>query len=365
MSEKLLESDFLTIDLASIVNKKESTATIARATIRKSNKRTKIDWSKELHKRIYDNSKLPDDSRKTEYEVEKIFWTEYFYANWEKPIAEKLMQIGNLLREDIENFGFEKTANPLLAFITLPYVQKNLILPGLLSSVTYKALHTAWSEDLIADSELIKANNYNIIYCRDLYRKSPAEIKTYLKLQNNSYLLSVNKTVYNLTTQQRNRCVFLAFKKNTTTNYQEKLKYQLKIPTEELASVRTPGIKLNDLNFVEDLLLVISKKGQSIENKLETAYTNYNDTLEPTTDNELINYANKFDTVAKIYAMLQFICMNTSSNKAITALVDKRFSKISQQELSTAISQISKYTSKTKLPVDRLDDLVGLLVKKL
>ncbi len=244
MSEKLLEADFLTTNLRALFPKaqetevpsgtpdddevaptgEETTAGTPEVTPEGTPEETaptglealpgKGEWDKWkelLDKRISDNNKLSATEKKTEYEVESKFFREFFVENWDRSIGAKLLLLGDPLRKAIKVLGFDPTKNPILGFVKQKRVIDGLIYTGKLNVETFKAVYNAVANKLVAHSELIneKADNneYNIIYCADLYSKPVKEMIEYLKLQ--SQILTVSSTEYTAEKQLENKRAFL------------------------------------------------------------------------------------------------------------------------------------------------------------
>ena len=196
MSIYLTESDFLTVDLKTFLNGKQggggATPTenepTGRATGNTSSPSTdksksgKIDWAKELKQRLDSNKQLNPESRKSDFEIESQFWLELFRVEWGEELAPILNSI-DLLKKDFKKLGFTKRTNPLWAFLKLKYVQTELLLTKLINSNTYKVLHNVLAKHYVATSELAAKNDYNIIYCRDLYTKPITDMEKYLAKQ--------------------------------------------------------------------------------------------------------------------------------------------------------------------------------------
>ena len=101
-------ANFITIDINSILNKnstipkdrveKQTGTSEMPATQKKPTNR--IDWSKELKKRLDDNRALDPEARVSDYEIEAQFWSDFFNATWPEDIAEILDKVNEILRTD-------------------------------------------------------------------------------------------------------------------------------------------------------------------------------------------------------------------------------------------------------------------------
>ena len=215
MSTILSEAKFYNINLAKFktntANKNDSTSEGEAATKEpeKLPHKTTTSWKKELDKRKIANSELPPEKRKHADVVEHYFW-ETFYYNFTKYDSQKtqaLLAIGKQLRDDIATYGFTTEDNAILAFLQQPYVSNSLIRTKKLNSNNYRGFHAALVRDLIPANELRTENNYNIIYCLDLYNKSAADFLKYIVFQ--GYTLDIERTSYPERTQLKNRKVLL------------------------------------------------------------------------------------------------------------------------------------------------------------
>jgi hypothetical protein len=213
MTERLLESEYLTVDLRAILNKQKNNDNKAETSAAQENntsfekKPSNFDWKAELENRLKQNKQLEPKDQKKDYEIEDLFWKDYFNNNWDSEIAKQLFNMGNLLRKAIITIGFDPKRNPILSFINLPYVQKNLISTSLLNINTFEAIYTALAKKQIALKEFFSDSDYNIIYCRDLYSRTSSEMQKYLSEQLKS--LAFNKSSYTPEEQAANIKKFL------------------------------------------------------------------------------------------------------------------------------------------------------------
>jgi hypothetical protein len=356
MSEKLLESDFLTIDLKSIISKQQNTEETKARTptgkaprdnsstpIPKSAKmtNTKIDWSKELKKRLDDNKKLDAESRKTDFDIETEFWLEFFTSTYDENIAKLLNNI-ELLKKDIQILGFKKQTNPILAFFKIKYVQKDLISTKLINSNSYTAIHNAIAKRLVSGNEFLKANDYNIIYCRDLYRRSLAEIVKYLEYQ--AKILPPNIVNYDEDRVIRNKQIFLTL--GTT-------------------KVTAASAKLNSLKEIEKML------GMSVATKNAKDDTgNTGNEVETADTDKTVNFNGQKDlaafiaTPAHAFATLQFLGMAVQSTEALDALTKYNFTPAAMEGLAKASKELADKLHKINFSKKDLKVIVPTLIKR-
>lgn len=302
MPNILLESEFLTIDLTKLFNEPEPIPEnpIDLEAIK--------DWKEELNRRLVDNQKLDSEHRKKEYEVKDIFWKDYFNTVFKDPeVAENLINMGPKLRKAIEVLGFNTKTNPILAFVSQNYVQKQLIKTKLLNALTFEVIFNAAVKKLLTNQDLSKTVGYNIIYCRDLYTKSTVDILKYLQIQ--SEKLGANPTD---DIKAANIQTFLA-KGKATNHSNAKLK-----TLAEISKASTP--KTNATS---------KSTGNS------TATTNFISTIKSTTQAQ---------------AVLQYIATNFGSDvsdRAFEAL--KAFGDISVEKLVPVAKDLNKILSKMTL----------------
>lgn len=212
-------------------------------------------WGDMLTNRLAENRKL-GANKKPEEAVIQDFFKEYYNNVWGTAVGEQLYKVGDLLRADLQKLGWDKNRNPILAFIAQKYVSENLLATKLLNVNTYKALHNALAKHYVAHSEFRGTRNYNLIYCKSLYNKMPADILEYLKKQKN--ILATDATKYPIETQKRNRMVFLKLKNNAGQTAQERADFQYKFG-QDLKTLPHMGLsdaKLLDLEAAE---LVMNK----------------------------------------------------------------------------------------------------------
>jgi hypothetical protein len=359
MSQKLFESDFLTTDITAMFKKaqdnkdtdskdpssaKEAEGEIA-TTSEPEQKPGKIDWETELKKRIDDNKSLDKAAQVPEYEIESKFFNEYFTANWESEYVKPLILLGEPLRKIIKTLGFGKKTNPIVGFLTLKYVKENLLGPGLINSNTFKALFNAVAKKLVADSEFLRVSDYNIIYCKALYKKTAAEIEEYLALQKD--ILKPTASVYTQENQLRNKKVFIYL-----NSIKEKDNEKRALEIKGLSNVKLPSVKNATLN---DIKLARKISGEAVENVSELS------------SQEQIKVADKLKTISQIFAAIQYLSINTKSTKAQRALATEHFKSLSTDQIlkATAWLATQDIMPRVQLKTEQADALVEILLGKL
>ena len=356
MAEKLLESDFLTVDIQSLFNNNqiqdEAQATEDNAV--GSNQEqdtlpTQYDWAawgEELKHRLEANKSMSSEAQWTELEVETKFFKDFFMVNWGQTYVEPLESLGLLFKKALKVLGFnpknEAGGNPILGFVCQDFA-KRLLSSGQLNANTFKALYNAVAKKLVADSEFFAQNNYNIIYCEDLYKKSAAEMEKYLTLQ--SKILSVNVKQYTAALLTENKKIFLYIKDIAEQNNVKRAEL-IKNTTAVVDTVS--GATLNNLELAEMLSGKVSSG-------------------KPLSDNEQNAISSKLDSTAKILAALLSLGISTGNPAVKTALDRPEFAKLGAREIMEATMAIASadILPKGQLSDDAVTELVVKLLKKL
>lgn len=358
MPNRLLESDFLTINLQSIITKQKGNdsgpgrlETDDIKTEAETDQAKPINWEQELTKRQEANKNMSPESRKTSLEIDEQFFKEYFYANWDKSCAEQLIHIGEPLRKLLKGLGFNVKKNPALGFISNDYVKRNLIQTKLLNINTFKAIvFDALTGKLVAQSEFMKDNDYNIIYCRDLYKKSADEIKAYLEFQRTILKTSVGK--YSSQDQIKNKKVFISIPEIIEPDINKRISLINQLDSAKLPSMKQANAVLNNLKFAKAIATTGKKPAETVN-------------LDDTDQAELVG---KLKTPSQIFAALQYLSINAGSTKAAKALSStEKFKGIDAKEIVQATTWL---VSNSVIPEGRLDGaqvdkLIDILLQKL
>ena len=373
MSEKLLEADFLTVDLKALTKKsdpakvtpkkvaKNSVTPEAQANkLSRAPKQPMTNWGKELKKRLDTNKTLGADARETEYDIELAFFNEFFETYWGPKSAKQLMSIGTPLRQALKVLGFDEKVNPILGFINNSYVRETLIKTGLLNVYTYKAINNAVAHKLVASSQLFSDNNYNIIYCKDLYTKSASDMLKYLELQKS--ILKPNAESYSPKDLAQNRRVFFAVKDEAiqlapeARNDLNKRAAAIKnLKGDQLSSAKDPEVKLNSwelANIIEN-----GPSGTSGKNQEKVHMTSQSQN----------NLASKLVRPSEILAAIMHLSTTTNSLQAKKALTSEKFSSIAMSDLVKAMNRLAteNLLPKGQLRTSDADSLVSILLGKL
>lgn len=356
---KLQESAFLTVNLQTLfeplqdqTDSKTTKSSPDTGVAKDTGEATKIDWEKKLKQQVEANKALSAEARRPDHEIEKELFFAFFKANWGEELAKLLINIGPKLRHAIKILGFKKQTNPILAFLSLSYVKNNLIQTELLNTNTFEVIYESVANKWIVDSEFYKANNYNIIYCKDFYKKSQADMISYIKLQQN--ILATSAEIYSVSDQEKNRRAFLFFNKNTEKELGARAKKQLELVYNRLPSMRDNKALLNPLDLVKTILGVHEESSENTKTSNKLTGAKAVQVIE-----------NKVKTPAQAMALLQFISTATGNEKAFTALTNKVFREVSLVDLMKASKQIMGLTTKIKFTSAMADILADRLVNKI
>lgn len=275
-------------------------------------------------------------SRKSKGEAELEFFNAFFGCYWSKNVTTKLLQ-NHLLQSDIKALGFDPLINPILAFFLNPFT-KELLENGLLDKIKYKAIHNAVANHLMAESEYVKENNYNILYCLDLYNKTAADIETYLTYQESILIPSMKK--YDDKTKARNIQIFLA-------NGSE--------------DVKSANAKLNALEDIQEIIEKVTGKSLSTGEESDTSQKAGN------SRKNFVQLVNQISSEAEIVAFLQYISMNVGHGVVKKALT-KFSSGMSAAAILEATGKISalttEYLGNKRLTKAEAQELLELLIER-
>jgi hypothetical protein len=364
MSEKLLESDFLNVDLRSIISKvnggsTSSTTAAPTAEAEAASPAENIDlevlpadwdeWKNLLITRLDNNKRATDNKKKPESEIESEFFEEFFRKNWpDSQVAEQLISIGAPLRKIIKVLGFNpekvRGGNPILAFIRQEYVQTNLLKNKLLNADTFKAIYNAIAKKLVADSEFFNVNKSNIIYCLNLYKKTPREMEEYLTLQSTI----LKPSGYDASALERNRQVFLHIEAITELDPEKRSELILNPKNKKKIVSSVVGATLNNI-----------KLARIINGELPTATSSLSVEQQDAVVSRLPKLVDK-------YAAVLSLSLSTESEHAKKALSNDIFGRVpsdSQEVLQALIGLATKnILPKGKLNTNDADTLTDKIL---
>lgn len=345
MPNKLLEADFPTVDLRTIfaapkAKKPESETQQPMQAQTQQQAQPVVDWSTELKKRLEVNKQLAAEVRESDYAIESKFFEDFFKAIWQDDaLVKQLQSLGEPLKKVFKVLGFDDGINPLLKFLTLDFVKKELLLTKLINVVTFKAIYNAVALKLVTDSDFLKVNDYNIIYCRDLYKQPVEDMMSFLKLQ--------KEVLYSGATTARddNRKTFLKVDSNTDPNLASRAKFQAALSSSALPKVTDNTAKLNSLELANAVRGSLYKTATTAQSRQQIAAS--------------------ISTPPEVLAALQFLAMTTKSEKAKKALLDTRLASVSVADLIKATGQVVSRLPSAKLQTAEADELANLLLNNL
>lgn len=370
-------AEFLTVNLKDILNNQKSFDDYTATEQKKSSTSTSTprnlsrisDWSKELKDRLTENGKLEANIRKSDYEVELQFFEDYFTygETWNGSYTEELLSLGDPLKKAIKVLGFDKNVNPILGFILDDTVLRNLLQTKLLNVNTFKAIYNAVSKKLVADSEFFNANDYNIIFCQDLYRRPAAEIIKYLTVQKS--ILSPSASAYTKADQERNKKTFFeltdidtldAIKKRYPEESSERyarLKAAIEnLPTgTELPPANNTATKLNNLSLAS--FLAGDNSGVAVDEEESQSNT------KPDTTRYL---AKKLSAnSAQAFVALQYLNATTNTPEVAKALKHEAFKNLSIEALMGVSASVMKAMKEAKLSGNDVKQFIDVLISGL
>ena len=246
---------------------------------------------------------------------------------------------------------------------------RNLLQTKLLNASTFKAIYNAVAKKLVVDSEFFASNDYNIIYCQDLYRKPLADIVKYLTLQKG--ILSPSASTYTKADQDRNKKTFFSlvgiraldviskrYPEESLERY-EKLKAAIEeLPSNtKLPSAEEPATKLNDLVLASVLAGKTSNQADDDEASNEQ-YGSAGDVVR-----KIIN--GKGNTNARALAAIQYLSATTDIPEAKVVLKHEAFKTVSMEDFIAASAIVTKIMKEAKLPANEVKSFIALILNKL
>lgn len=328
----------VTMDLDKIASKKKPAPAAGSTTDSPASgltlEKLPVERMKEYNKILADHVEKANGIRKSKGEAELEFFNAFFSCYWSKNVTTKLLQ-NHLLQSDIKALGFDPLLNPILAFFLNPFA-KELLESGLLDKIKYKAIHNSVANHLMAESEYFKENNYNILYCLDLYNKTATDIETYLTYQKSILIPSK----YNDETKARNVQIFLA---NGSEN------------------MKSSNAKLKALEDVKELIEKFTGKSLSTGKESDTSQKAGN------SHEKFVQLVNQIDSEAGIVAFLQYISMN-AGHSIVRDTLATLINKVPAEALLRATGKISvlttDYLSNKRLTKEEAQELLDLLLDR-
>jgi hypothetical protein len=293
---------------------------------------------------------MSPESRKSEYSIETQFFTEFFNNLFgSAELTKRALAVGDVLQKDIKILGFKKAKNPILAFLSVKYVQDNLLKTGLLNVNTYKVIHNAVAKSLMADSEFYKKNSYNIIYCRNFYTKSVTEMEELLKIQKMN--LASNKYPYSAKTQDDNKRIFFYIKSIKEQDISRRKKDVVNFSGVLPAATQAATV-LNNIEFC-----------RSITGWSDTeASTNKSTRKVAKSSTALVK---KLETPAQVFAALQYLSMATEIPEAKKALQHDKFKRLRAEDLVAATNYVAKLVPESVPSAEETKTLITAMLSRL
>lgn len=375
-------AEFLTVNLTDILKNQKSFDDYTAAEQKKNNTSTSAnrnlsrisDWSKELKTRLADNRKLAASERVSDYDVESQFFEDYFYNShptWDTGCAKQLISLGEPIKKVMKVLGFNKKSNPILGFITDRYVINNLIKTKLLNTNTFKAIYDAVANKLIANSELLMANDYNIIYCKDFYKKSADEMSKYIKLQ--AKVLPPQGEEYSAEDMTRNIKTFFYLDAVKEQDGKER-KTAIENLSDDIAlpNAKSSSTTLNKLAFTQIML------GKAVDDEEDEEagepVTEVGDKSDTKTGKQPIKVkalvkklrAGEQKTVkTRFFAALQYINMHTGNSYVYNALKNDIFKDITISDVISASKAVAGIMKNNELAADEARDFADTVIAML
>lgn len=374
MAEKLLESDFLTVNLSKIF-KGKGTGTGAKPgtagakseiELQDLEIRGDMPWEEWLKRKQEENKKLPKEQQLSEYTVETEVFKEFYNEEWENDadLTKKLLDIGDLLRKAFKVLHFNAANNPFYNFLKGEF-GKDLVKKGLLNASTFTAIFEAISNKTIVTSEFNAENNYNIIYCYSLYKKSPSDISKYLKLQ--ADILKPNAAGYDAKNKLRNKEVFVKIKPAKAENENNKDIKAIAARIDKFAKAGQLDKAIQRHGGWKEIPLNDYATAKGIHNALGSKYTE--DDTASVDSKEQKNLLDKLNSSAEIFAALQLLNAYSGTadvRKALSVATNhKNVSALSQADINAAQPVAAKIIPKGKIDPKDAKALASALLSKL
>ena len=378
-------AEFLTVNLNDILKNQKSFDDYTAAEQKKSNTSPRTprnlsrisDWNKELETRLADNRKLPANERASEYDVESQFFEDYFYNGhpaWDKGCAKQLVSLGEPLKKVMKVLHFSKKTNPILGFITDRYVINNIIKTKLLNASTFQVIYNAVAKKLIANGELLVANDYNIIYCRDFYKKPIDEMTKYIELQ--AKVLPPQGEEYSSEDMARNIKTFFYLdmvKEQDTKERRAAIENLSDDAT--LPNAKSSSTTLNKLAFAKIMLgKVIQDEEDKEDEEDDGSATETGDKAKTEAGKQLIKVETLLKALrsnepktekARFFAALQYLSMATGSSLASEALMKDVFKDLTAAEIIPASKAVAIIMKKYALAEEDIRQFVNSIPNRL
>jgi hypothetical protein len=227
-----------------------------------------------------------------------------------------------------------KGDNPILAFFRQEYVQQNIL--DLVDAGKFRALYNIFAKKQVAHSDFYEKSNahdYNIIYCQDLYKKSPSEMSEYLELQKS--VLSPNADSWPDSKLLENRKIFFTSTKFESSlnleddqNASRRAQIVMKYEGNDIPYAYASDTKLNSIEVAK---AASGKASETTSSVSDSGQSKLVDTL-----NKLGGGAGSSATLVYKYAAILSLTFTSDSEDAKEALKNKVFNGITKDKIEAA-----------------------------
>jgi hypothetical protein len=191
----------------------------------------------------------------------------------------------------------------------------------------------------MAHSEMFEANDYNILYCKDLYTKPAVDMEKFLELQKE--FLPTNISSYSKARQTKNKSIFLQPGAISVQESEARLK------------------SLEEINEFTD------RKKSSYDDSDNSSASNKSSNKASTSRSDLLEVSKNLRSPSDILAALQLVSMSTGSNEATKALRSAGLKDVSIDKLMNSTIRVAKLLKNSKLSADNAASFVDVLLKRL
>lgn len=285
-------------------------------------------------------------------------------------IISKLKALGKPFSQALKILGanpkFVNGGNPLLAFVKQKYVQEKLLSTDLLNANTFRALYNAISKRQVAHSEFFKVNDYNIIYCQALYKKSASEIAEYLEVQKN--ILGPTAKQYTQATLSKNKKAFFYIEKidGIPNKINRELSTELNI---EKRAALLKGINVEVKKLPDAWRTNTALNSLKLAKKVAGASITLDDTeLDKSSHSRTENISKlvkELHSPADFFAALQYISLTTKVPEADEALKNAKLQNIDSERIAQATTTIKSIVSKSRISETEAKALVAVILGKM
>ena len=203
----------------------------------------------------------------------------------------------------------------------------------------------------ILDSEFFKENDYNIIYCRDFYKKPLKDMLKYLLIQ--KQVLKPEEPSYKAALKNRNKKTLLNIEAISEQDLAKRIALIKKLNFDKLPSMMDENATLNNIDIADAYVEAFSHDGEGNANAVHLSNTGMQKLID------------KLDTPAKVAAALIALATTTGNETARKAVTNDKFGGLSASQITKAAAQISEFMPKGRLTDKDTVKLVNSLLSKL